>query len=343
MPQVKDSKRIGWLDTMKGIAIFFVVLRHVFIGMHLMNHPVSYWIHLFHMPFFFLLSGFLVVKSLKQSVWQIYKKKALALILPFFTCGMSLSLFQSNIDDYVFTLMHNGYWFLLSLFSCWLILAPIAIWVKKINNGYKIVIETILVILPFFIGGVLMKKIPNHVNTMFSFPLTFSMYRFFIVGYFLGQLYFAHETLKKILIVRKFGGMKNLIEKFLYPLSVVIFAVFSIGHVAKWSVITVWPETVHQLMLSVSLFFTIYGVHTHIAKSIGKILQYVGRNTLPIYVFHFYIVYGFFAEPLLSYNRYYQTLWACLICVLVIAVTLMFSIPFRTNKYLKMIFLGTFK
>lgn len=146
-------KRLVWLDIMKGVAIFLVALRHVFIGMHMMDHPVSLWIHLFHMPFFFLLSGFLAVKSLDTSVWKNYKKKAQSLMIPFFTCGLSLSFLLSQLDDCIFTLMHNGYWFLVSLFTCWLIFLPIAKGLLKLKwGGQNLVIEAILLFVPFFVA-----------------------------------------------------------------------------------------------------------------------------------------------------------------------------------------------
>ena len=52
-------KRIDFIDYSKGLGIFFVVFGHVYCG----NNIVTNWIYSFHMPLFFILSGFLLIKS----------------------------------------------------------------------------------------------------------------------------------------------------------------------------------------------------------------------------------------------------------------------------------------
>lgn len=100
------------------------------------------------------------------------------------------------------------------------------------------------------------------------------------------------------------------------------------------------PETIHQLVMSVSCFFTIYGTSEHIAKSVRNTISYIGKNTLSIYVFHFYIVYGWGCESVWQYNQYYQTVWGVLASVLVIGIILFFTIPIRCNKTMSALFLG---
>lgn len=200
-------KRIEWLDVMKGVAIFLVVLRHVFIGMHMMNHAVSEWIHLFYMPFFFLLSGFLAIKSLKVGLWQNYKKKFVALIVPFITCGLSMSLFLDKMYDYLYTLMHNGFWFLLSLFTCWIIFLPLVKLCDKYHLRENILVEAFILILPFFIGNQMMKFLPTKLNDILTFPLTFSMYRYFVIGYLLGKVHFERLNICNYLACNKIGGV----------------------------------------------------------------------------------------------------------------------------------------
>lgn len=48
-----QQKRILWLDQLKAIAFFFVILGHMSIS----GEPKN-WIYSFHMPLFFLVSGF---------------------------------------------------------------------------------------------------------------------------------------------------------------------------------------------------------------------------------------------------------------------------------------------
>lgn len=54
MRQIKDNGRIAWVDIAKGLGIFLVVLGHTY-----RKNPVQNWIYSFHMPLFFILSGWL--------------------------------------------------------------------------------------------------------------------------------------------------------------------------------------------------------------------------------------------------------------------------------------------
>lgn len=49
-----SAKRVKWIDTVKGFGILLVVLEHVY-----RYNAVSVWITSFHMPMFFILSGWI--------------------------------------------------------------------------------------------------------------------------------------------------------------------------------------------------------------------------------------------------------------------------------------------
>lgn len=50
-------ERIVWIDYYKAIAIFSMVFDHVCLDMPKRSWALSNFIHLWHMPLFFLLSG----------------------------------------------------------------------------------------------------------------------------------------------------------------------------------------------------------------------------------------------------------------------------------------------
>ena len=49
-------ERINYIDYTKGIAILFVIFGHVYCG----NNVATNWIYSFHIPLFFIVSGFLL-------------------------------------------------------------------------------------------------------------------------------------------------------------------------------------------------------------------------------------------------------------------------------------------
>ena len=51
---MERGKRVTWVDTAKGWGMLAIILSHVMTG-----HPVSRWLYTFHVPLFFFLSGFL--------------------------------------------------------------------------------------------------------------------------------------------------------------------------------------------------------------------------------------------------------------------------------------------
>lgn len=73
-----------WVDFLKGIAIVLVIAGHC-------NLPtsISNIIYFFHMPLFFLISGYLE-KNCQQSFVGVFKKKAERLLYPYFTFGISI-------------------------------------------------------------------------------------------------------------------------------------------------------------------------------------------------------------------------------------------------------------
>lgn len=72
--------RIVEFDIAKGIGIILVVIGHQNIP-----HSVTNWIFSFHMPLFFILSGFFF--SSKRKFYEIFKRRVKSLIIPYvFLC-----------------------------------------------------------------------------------------------------------------------------------------------------------------------------------------------------------------------------------------------------------------
>lgn len=83
------GKRIEWLDIAKGLGILSVVFGHCIP----LSNPLCQLIFQFHMPLFFMLSGFTF--SEKDSFLTTFKKKAKTLLLPFvgyFLLGLAVTL-----------------------------------------------------------------------------------------------------------------------------------------------------------------------------------------------------------------------------------------------------------
>lgn len=98
-----EQKRLYHIDMLKGIAIILVVLGH-----NSFNNHITQTIYLFHMPLFFVISGFL--ESLEKIPFGEYvRKKLRRLIYPYITFGTLIIVYNTLFD------VLSGKWSLVKL------------------------------------------------------------------------------------------------------------------------------------------------------------------------------------------------------------------------------------
>ena len=83
-----DPERIAWIDTLKALGIFLVVFAH-----HKTDPSVVQFIYAFHMPLFFLISGFLFDPRKYASFREFAGKRLRTLIVPYFFFAVISYLF----------------------------------------------------------------------------------------------------------------------------------------------------------------------------------------------------------------------------------------------------------
>ena len=93
-----QTKRLEYLDMVKGLAIILVVLGHI----EYISHPLRVWISSFHMPVFFIVSGMLIrYKNEDQKpISELLRKKARQILIPYF--WFSLLYFVIDIFNVYF-------------------------------------------------------------------------------------------------------------------------------------------------------------------------------------------------------------------------------------------------
>lgn len=67
MVQANEKTRIAWIDIVRGIGIFLVIMGHTYRSNQVLN-----WIVSFHMPLFFILSGWLRDCNRKAFEWKTF-------------------------------------------------------------------------------------------------------------------------------------------------------------------------------------------------------------------------------------------------------------------------------
>ena len=325
--------RIVWLDVMKGIAIFMVVIGHIMNNMHLMESPINKWIHLFNMPLFLFLSGFLAFKTSKKSFWENIKKKTKTLCVPFLTCGILYSVAFGKVDEFIFDLHHAGYWFLLSLFTCWIVFLPLHKIIVRYCHNINIIVEFVILLIPFFVGNVVMDNISKEWQNTLCLPLTFAQYRFFILGYIVGKIKFRGCEMS--IFNKVVGILKGKILAIAYAL----FFIISTMVMVELPILANIPMTIIQVLLTFGIFGVLYKVDKYMNNRILTLLSYLGVNSLVIYTMHFFFVYQF---PLngSEFSSGWQFLIAFGLSSIVILMTLLVAAPISKDKFLSIVFLG---
>ena len=125
---MQNTKRLEYVDIMRGIAITLVVAGHViqFNGIPTNNSTFEF-IYSFHMPLFFAISGYIIQKVTKIESWQQYgkflKKKIIAIAVPFLVWTLLIDNFFlkedwyiPNVEQVMHKLQYPMLWYLKSLF-----------------------------------------------------------------------------------------------------------------------------------------------------------------------------------------------------------------------------------
>ena len=111
------KQRLHYLDNLKGFAILMVILGHC-VQYRIAGYEYNLIfriVYSFHMPLFFMISGYLSHKS-SPSIISIIRKRAYQLLIPYFCFGIYKCLSDGLPLYTLFTDVGNFLWFLWALF-----------------------------------------------------------------------------------------------------------------------------------------------------------------------------------------------------------------------------------
>lgn len=125
---VGSLNRLEYVDVMRGIAITLVVVGHLiqFNGVPTDN-PAFEFIYSFHMPLFFIVSGYITQRVTHIDSWaklkRYYVKKLLAIAVPFLVWSFVVNNYllaehwhMISLHEIEYVFMRPGLWFLKTLF-----------------------------------------------------------------------------------------------------------------------------------------------------------------------------------------------------------------------------------
>lgn len=294
------KERLHYIDAIKSILIMLVILGHA-IQFTLPNYQHEFlfrFIYSFHMPLFFLVSGFLTFKEKYDDL--LIKKRGIQLLIPFITWAFILPLLETSKFDIERTLRillypDNGLWFLYNLFVYCMIFNLSERWSsKKFKQEYLLVGFIILL----FIVMELLHTLLNVSQICWYSP-------FFAMGYYVRK--YSNYLLKhENLICIFWGGIYLMTMPFwMMREDPLFYQWINLGNIFSY---------LYRYLVEITgaLFFFIIG-----KKSLNHppfVIKDIGTKTLGIYAFQFIVLF-YLGKILKLENRYFKIYAEASICI----------------------------
>lgn len=270
------NQRIDYIDRMKGLAIFLVVMGHVYgFSFAQPDDVVNRIISSFHMPLFMFLSGLVACSGATSPYWNLPKlgQKLRGLLLPLLVFGMCFTMtfsrdFEMGLVGFLESPSKYGYWYLMTLAVFYISLS-----VYRLNVKQKWYVD---VFLAFVIWGgyFFLWKYMAQTTDYFCMLNCGNFYPFFILGVF----------------TTKYGLLKKVNQaNWLFSLCVVGYIVL-FAAVMPLHVLVSLNNHIFLPFCMVFVVVTLF-IRRH-GKSfwMERVLDYVGKRTLDVYVLHYFFI-----------------------------------------------------
>lgn len=278
---VGTKNRIEYIDAMRGFTMILVVYSHVIchtLGIGF-NSDINNIFIRFRMPLFFFISGFMAYScSLSNDV---FKKKFMnrltGQLFPTIVMFVIFSLtFDKNLFNGVFIdSTKRGYWFTFVLFEIFSIYILLHYLLKDKVKKRGLCICFIAVVLAFFVTKkLIIKGELTVVQRFFSLEQLFIYLPYFFVGVICKMYY------DKFISMIKNG----------YVMSLMVLVFVAI-------ILLKDPFGTLQLsrILGVFIVYRIFYQYRNLFNYntwIGKLLSYIGKNTIQVYFLHYFFIEG---------------------------------------------------
>lgn len=287
--QASPSKRIEYIDAMRGFTMMLVVMSHV-ASWGIGDYGYNTIFTTFRMPLFFFVSGFVFFKPnidwcLQYTVNFIKKKVSVQILSPFLFFLAYCIVQGLNIADGLTSESKCGYWFTYTLFEFFILYIGLQ-YIFRLFHIHNKVQDAAYILIGLALYVLMHHKVIGHSTIVTTLGMVqWRYFIFFIIGTLTHKYFIQFENLldKTPLVMAciiLFFGLN------IYPI---------LEHVNTY---------LNRLVLALSGITIIFACFRHFQdtfsskKRIGRVFQYVGRRTLDIYLIHFFFVYKDLASTL---------------------------------------------
>lgn len=295
MTSVQSNNRLEFLDSLRGLAMLFVIYFHFLAYSTELTSVVNDIVIRWRMPLFFFISGFFATfKTYDKGLYkkriinriskQLYPTIVVWAIFIFFSWIIGHASFSEYLLHGIYDPSKRGYWFTTSLVEVYLLYSIASIVLFALNVNYK---KQGLVYLAFAaVTGVvyivyLKSFSPEGLILKFYSVLSIEKFSALIPFFFLGVFCRTYEE-------NFFKIWGNQITA-LGALTAFILCILLSMEPSQVDSAVYYVSRIFGLVAVVSIFVCVRR-YLDSTTAIGRYLIRVGRNTLPIYLFHFFLI-----------------------------------------------------
>ena len=277
---MNKKERLVYIDQMKGIAILLVIMGHL-IGPNAGYNAVFSFIYSFHMPIFFIISGYLGYKTTKIDSFKTYgiflKKKFIVLVIPFLFWNLIAEKYflrtvwhipaLNDLTDAV--LLWNRLWFLKMLFIIF-VFYGITHWISKMFTKPKVCFCAD-VILFLAVAACIGASILTVDKDYFTSLLLFTS--FFYLGAFISK----YQWMEKLTM-----------NHYVFSGSVILFLTW----ICHWDLEGGNIDKLYKCIISPVAYIIILNICRRITwnPKVSNQFEMFGKYSLAIYIVHFYLI-----------------------------------------------------
>ena len=310
---MKSKKRIDYIDVLRGIGIIYMILGHINFGM-----SFDHYIHAFHMPLFFFVTGFFFNRK-QLSFFPFLKKITKQLICPYLIWGMFFLIFASTTKIGLYTSVSTAIINLITTNNSGLPIAG-ALWYLTCFYFSQLIL--------YFLNKYLKKEILFGLASMLIFALGILLHNFNITLWWsivisfvaVGLIYFGY-LIKKTKLVERFTN-----TNIIYTLSLFVLNYFFIMHTGYVNMRTgSYPNLImffFNLLLAIVVYINISKILLHIKPLtfVTTKIKYIGENSIVSlclnqfvivlcnYIFNYFHISSYITNtlgvPILVYNLF---------------------------------------
>lgn len=305
------TKRMEWLDALRGFTMILVVAYHVgqmCFGMNLKTSTSMPFVVLFRMPLFFFVSGFLVYKVGRQwslgqlgtLVWKKFRIQVFPTLV--FLCVFLIVRtpdFWEGLQKAMCSATKYGYWFTWALLIMFLVYY-VAEYVIAAFSSTSLA-RRLKCACPWLTANTVIVALwllslaayeTAYMPTFFSYPKS----EFMRYSSLIQVVYYLHFFLFGNIVRRYWDRFQRLMDsKWFFPLLMVV-AFVCCADTLKWHTLRMmWanlPRTVamYSMMMVFVMFFRANEHAFSHETRLGRTLQYIGVRTLDVYLLHFILM-----------------------------------------------------